>query len=129
MAVLPGNPLRTKEIDWGFINWTSKLKWRILNKNTVLRSVYTERQWVIWSVSINACLISDLLGWQPIFWRDSLGLLIKNSSSIDADYQYTRILRWISSFFITINNYSFRCFSSQFEFPALISTSYLIHYV
>ena len=40
-----------------------------------LRPVYTKRQWLIWSLSINACVISDQMEFATHFWSNSLGLL------------------------------------------------------
>ena len=40
---------------------------RHINRALSLRPVYTKRQWLIWSVSVNTCVISDQFGLQPIF--------------------------------------------------------------
>ena len=49
-----------------------------------VRFVYTKRQWLIWSVSINTCIISDQLGVVSHYWSDSLALLRNLSNSIRA---------------------------------------------
>ena len=66
-----------------------------------LRSFYTERQWLIWSVSVNTCIIhvSDQLGCNQ-FWSDLLDLLI--IARIDTDTHCKRALNDLNT---TVHNF------------------------
>ena len=47
----------------------------------ILRPVYTKRQWLVWSISTNTCIISDQLGLRPNL--DLLTWFIKKSKQFN----------------------------------------------
>ena len=65
-----------KDADWKS-QWFSN---GIQSISEDLRSVYTKRQWLLWSINVKACIIRSF-GVAP-FWSDLLGLLRKLSNLI-----------------------------------------------